>query len=309
MNSFELDAYLAREREAVEEARHRVTDRFVSTLPSSLSEPITYAFESGGKRIRPIILVAAYQAILDMMGMADERAEDDAIYELAVAFEFIHTYSLIHDDLPSMDDDDLRRGRPTTHTVFGVPRATVAGAALIPLAGIVLTDAATRLGLDRSVITDLTNTLVRAAGAAGMVGGQWLDLEVEGRDIDLERLEGVHLRKTGALLAAPAVAGGLAAGANEDTLTALGEYGQALGLAFQIADDILDLTGDQERLGKRAGRDLTLGKVTYPALLGIDRARRRAEAEVRRAVRALSERGIASPPLIGLARHVVEREH
>lgn len=142
-----------------------------------------------------------------------------------------------------------------------------------------------------------------------MVGGQWLDLEVEGRDIDLERLEGVHLRKTGALLAAPAVAGGLAAGANEDTLTALGEYGQALGLAFQIADDILDLTGDQERLGKRAGRDLTLGKVTYPALLGIDRARRRAEAEVRRAVRALSERGIASPPLIGLARHVVEREH
>src|SRR5690625_1811628 len=159
MNSFELDAYLAREREAVEEARHRVTDRFVSTLPSSLSEPITYAFESGGKRIRPIILVAAYQAILDMMGMADERAEDDAIYELAVAFEFIHTYSLIHDDLPSMDDDDLRRGRPTTHTVFGVPRATVAGAALIPLAGIVLTDAAPRLGLDRSVITDLTNTL------------------------------------------------------------------------------------------------------------------------------------------------------
>src|SRR5690625_2988447 len=105
MNSFELDAYLAREREAVEEARHRVTDRFVSTLPSSLSEPITYAFESGGKRIRPIILVAAYQAILDMMGMADERAEDDAIYELAVAFEFIHTYSLIHDDLPSMDED------------------------------------------------------------------------------------------------------------------------------------------------------------------------------------------------------------
>lgn len=307
--AFDLEAYLSAEWEAVERARGRVGERLISRLPGSLGEPIQYALDAGGKRLRPIICVAAYQAVTARSGARRDRVdEESAIYEVAVALELIHTYSLIHDDLPCMDDDDLRRGRPTTHRVFGVPRAVAAGAALIPLAMLTIEESGAALGLGPADRARLIAALAHAAGAEGMVGGQWLDLDAEGQETTLEELEGIHQRKTGALLGASAELGGLAAGAEPTTVAALGRYGRMLGLAFQIADDILDLTGDQATLGKTAGRDLSLGKATYPAHLGVDGARERARAEAERAVAELNRAGLATPALVALARHTVERK-
>lgn len=303
---FDLDRYLADERERVEAARRRVEERLLDRLTSSVAEPIRYSLDAGGKRLRPILCVAAYRAVNENAGR-DRGGDPGAIYELAVALELIHTYSLIHDDLPCMDDDDWRRGRPTAHRVYGVPRAIAAGAALIPLATLAIEAAGAALGLDREERVRVIARLSREAGAVGMVGGQWLDLEAEGRGIELDELEGIHLRKTAALLGVAAEIGGMAARASGPELEALFSYGRALGLAFQITDDILDQVGDQETLGKAAGRDLSLGKATYPALLGLDGARERARAEAERAVAELKRHGLANQELVALAMHTVER--
>lgn len=301
--AFTLAEYLESERARIETARVRLLDELLGDGSSEVRDPIRYALDAGGKRLRPILCVAAYAAV---RGGTDPVP--DAAYDLACAIELIHTYSLVHDDLPCMDDDDLRRGRPTTHRVFGVEAGVVAGAAFIPLAARAAAHAGEGLGLGPDVRMRLVRELCTAAGGGGMVGGQLLDLAAEGRAVDLKEMEGIHARKTGALLAAAPRIGGIAAGAPEEVVEGLGAYGRRLGLAFQIADDVLDVVGSTEALGKTAGRDQALAKATYPSLLGVDGARRRAREEAEAAVAALRDVGIDSPALEALARYAVERD-
>jgi geranylgeranyl diphosphate synthase type II len=265
-----------------------------------IADAVAYAVEAGGKRLRPILCVAAYRSLGGVTA--------EPVYRLAASLELVHTYSLIHDDLPAMDDDAVRRGRASTHIAHGVATATAAGAALIPVAAGVAASAAAALGLGGEAAGRVVRVLCQAAGAAGMVGGQHLDLEAEGRAVDLDALVGIHRRKTGALLAAAPRIGGLAAGADPDAEAALADYGAALGLAFQIADDILDVTGSTAVLGKTAGRDSELAKATFPALAGVEGARRRAREEMTAGVRALEGAGIRSAELASLARYAVERD-
>ena len=296
MSTSQLEAFLAAERVPVETALRSVVD---TTGAGPLADAVRYAVDAGGKRLRPILCVAAYRALADDV--------PPPVYRLAASLELIHTYSLIHDDLPAMDDDDLRRGRPSTHVRYGEPVATVAAAALIPLAARVVLQAGRELELGDREVEQLVATLCEAAGAGGMVGGQALDLAAEGRSVTVEQLEAIHRRKTGALLAAAPVMGGLAAGAGPEAREALGVYGSALGLAFQIADDILDVTGDSHVLGKTAGRDTELEKATFPSLEGMDAARARAASEVERALAGLDTGGIRSEALAALARCAAAR--
>ncbi|MFO7892859.1 MAG: polyprenyl synthetase family protein [Longimicrobiales bacterium] len=297
MSPARVDAFLAGARAPVDAALAEVVqDAGTGPLPDA----VRYALDAGGKRLRPILCVAAYRAVA-----GDVPAP---VYRLAASLELIHTYSLIHDDLPGMDDDDVRRGRPATHVAQGEAVATLAAAALIPLAARVVLDAGRDLKLPDGVRRDLVGTLCAAAGGGGMVGGQALDLEAEGRQVTLDELERIHRKKTAALLAAAPVMGGLAAGADDAARDAFATYGRALGLAFQIADDILDVTGDTAVLGKTAGRDTELEKATFPALEGLAEARARANAEVGRALGALDADGIRSEALSALARFAIARD-
>ena len=294
-----LDAYLDGERTAVEAALGRAVNALERDLPSDLAEAIRHGVLGGGKRLRPILCVSAYTAC---GGEASEAA-----YDLAAALELIHAYSLMHDDLPCMDDAELRRGRPTTHREHGETVTMRAGAALIPGAALCALGACARLGCDRSRAGEVTAVLLRAAGAGGMVGGQWVDLEGEGRALGAAELDDLHRRKTGALLAASLEMGALAAGAGKEVVEALRAYGRAIGLAFQIIDDVLDATQSAEQLGKNPSDDVH-GKSTYVALYGLDEARRRAAAESERAVEALVGAALEAPMLVALARYVVERD-
>jgi len=219
----------------------------------------------------------------------------------------VHAYSLVHDDLPCMDDDDMRRGRPTVHRAFGVAAATAAGLAMVPLAALCAADAAAELGLGHDEAGAIVRELMIASGAGGMIGGQLLDLEGEGTPQGLEELQRIHGAKTGALIAAAATIGGLAARTSRERHDALGRYGADIGLAFQIADDVLDVTATTDQLGKTAGRDLALRKSTYPALLGVEGARSRAEALIREGCASLDEVGLLTPALDRIAHFTVER--
>lgn len=294
-----LLADLAGERAAVEASLARVAEGALADAPESIAGPILHALRAGGKRLRPILCVAAYRAV--------RRTASEAVYDLAAAIELVHTYSLIHDDLPSMDDAALRRGQPATHRAFGVPAATLAGAAMIPLAVRVLENAGRALGLERVERAALVRELCRGAGAEGMVGGQVLDLEAEGEVLSLHRLEALHGAKTAALLTASLRIGARAARADETTLGGLTRYGAALGLAFQIADDLLDVTAQPEDTGKTGG-DAALEKATYPALLGLDGARERGRLAVSEARRALRELSLDAPLLDALAGYALERD-
>ena len=221
--------------------------------------------------------------------------------------EVVHAYSLVHDDLPCMDDDAMRRGRPTVHVVYGVPAATAAGMAMVPLAARAAMEAALEIGLAPEAASEIVRVLMKASGASGMIGGQLLDLEGEGSELDLASLEAIHRRKTGALIEASMVIGGVAAGAAEPLLDALASYGASVGLAFQIADDVLDITATTHELGKTAGKDVAFQKSTYPALLGIAGAKARAEALVEDACGGLQAVGALTPDLEHLARFIVAR--
>jgi geranylgeranyl pyrophosphate synthase len=299
---FAIEAFLARERERVNAALSALADDAAAGAPPALREPMRYALATPGKRLRPILCAAAWRAV---------RGEEapEPVYRLACALEVVHTYSLVHDDLPCMDDDALRRGRPTVHVVYGNAAAMLAGAALVPAAVRVLDDAARSLGLDTETRRALALELCRAGGAEGMVGGQVLDLEGESRALDAAALEDVHRRKTGALLAASLRLGGLAAGAGDAVLDALASYGADLGLAFQIVDDVLDVVGDAQALGKTAGKDESAGKTTYPSLYGLGGAQALAAELVSAAVAAIHTAAIRSEELEALARYVVERTH
>jgi geranylgeranyl pyrophosphate synthase len=258
---------------------------------------MAYALESPGKRLRPALVMATYRAL----GGAGDVAE------LATAVEVVHCYSLVHDDLPCMDNDDLRRGRPTTHRQFGVAPATEAGFRMIPLAGRVLAAGARRLGLARSALSALAAELFGAAGARGMIGGQMLDLEAEGRELSLDELTRMHRSKTGALIAASVVVGALAAEADRERVAGIRAYGEEIGLAFQIADDLLDASASSVELGKTAGKDARQHKATFATALAPAAARDEAARRVARAVDQLRRVRIDSPLLVHLAHFVVDR--
>lgn len=290
--TFDLDAWLGRSRERVELLLRQRLDRLRADVPERLWEAMRYSLVDGGKRLRPILCLAFAGA----SGNAGAPMAEDA----ACAVEFIHTYSLIHDDLPSMDDDDLRRGRPTSHKVFGEAMAILAGDALLTAAFALVTSGPE---VERA---RLAQELARAAGAAGMVGGQVLDI-AEGRPADVEYLTRLHRMKTGALIRASCRMGVIAAGGTAEALSAAEAYGDAVGLAFQIADDLLDVTASADVMGKPTGADAAAGRHTYPAVVGVEHARKLAEAEVRRAIDAVSALEPAPGPLAALARYAVER--
>jgi geranylgeranyl diphosphate synthase, type II len=297
VTTFDLDRFIEAERTRVDAALERT---FLFLTPADVVEPMRYAVRGGGKRLRPILVVAAYRAF--------RTPVPPAVYDLAAAVELIHTYSLMHDDLPAMDDDRLRRGRPAAHVAFGIEAATLAGAALIPLSLRVASTACRQLRLGPDLRRAVLRPLYAAAGAGGMVGGQVLDLEAEGKDLGIDELEDIHRRKTGALLAVAPRMGATAAGASAAARDALQAYGAALGLAFQIADDILDVTGTTVALGKTAGRDGALAKATFAVVEGVEPARARAGREVGLALAALEAGGIRSMELVALARFAAERD-
>ncbi|MDQ6635754.1 MAG: polyprenyl synthetase family protein [Gemmatimonadota bacterium] len=274
-----------------------VCERYLAGVASPVSDAIRYSLLGEGKRMRGILFLSAFEAAGGRGDAAD----------LAAAIEVVHAYSLVHDDLPCMDDDDVRRGRPTVHKVYGVAAATAAGLAMVPLAACCAADASRALGLDDAEVGAIVTELMRASGAGGMIGGQLLDLEGEGRPLALADLERIHRAKTGALITAAATLGGSAASAPAVRLEALATYGAAVGLAFQIADDVLDVTATTDQLGKTAGRDLALRKSTYPALLGVEGAQARAAALIDDGCRALERVGLLTPPLERIARFTVER--
>jgi farnesyl diphosphate synthase/geranylgeranyl diphosphate synthase type II len=287
----------AAERAAVDAALVTFANHHLSSMDGPVADAVRYSMLGEGKRLRAILLLASYRAA---GGHGDASA-------LGAAVEVVHAYSLVHDDLPCMDDDDMRRGRPTVHRAHGIPAATAAGLAMVPLAARAATDACRTLGLDDARTGAILRELMRASGAGGMIGGQLYDLEGEGAPLTLAELERVHRMKTGALISVSVRIGGLAALANAETLGAFERYGSAVGLAFQIADDVLDVTSTTDELGKTAGRDAELKKSTYPALMGLDAARARAERLCDEACTALRDAGICSPQLESLARFVVDR--
>jgi geranylgeranyl diphosphate synthase type II len=266
-------------------------------IPERLRETIHYSLTGEGKRLRGLLLLAAYDAV---GGTADAS-------QLAAAVEIVHAYSLVHDDLPCMDNDSMRRGRPTTHRAFSVHLATIAGVAMVPLAVRQTVEGARRLRLDDITVRRLVGQLMRASGASGMVGGQLADLQGEGEALSLAELEKVHGAKTGALIAASLSMGGMAGGATDAGISALHAAGEALGLAFQIADDVLDATESSERLGKTAGADAALAKSTYASAIGVGAARERSEALVRQAMNRLDAARLRTPLLDDLAHFVSAR--
>ncbi|MES2179243.1 MAG: polyprenyl synthetase family protein [Gemmatimonadota bacterium] len=290
-------ASLVRHRDAILVVLAAVCERYLPGLRPPVGEAIRYGLMGEGKRMRGILFLSAYEAAAG--------THDAAL--LGASIEVVHAYSLVHDDLPCMDDDEFRRGRPTTHRVYGVAAATAAGLAMVPLAARCAADGARQLGLSETEVGIIVAELMRASGAGGMIGGQLLDLEGEGRALSLDELERIHRAKTGALITAAATLGGRAARASTERLDALALYGQAVGLAFQIADDVLDVTATTDQLGKTAGRDLDLQKGTYPSLLGIDGARHRAAALIDEGCRALDDVGLLTPDLAQIARFTVER--
>lgn len=296
----DLNAYLGAESERVNAALRRALALVSPDLPEALREAVAHGVLTGGKRLRPVLCVAAYEAL--------GSVANDAVYDLAVSLELIHAYSLMHDDLPCMDDAELRRGDPTTHRVHGETNTILGGLALIPAAGLRAWSAAQALGLPDEAARDIVRVLMQAAGASGMVGGQVLDLEGEESVLDEAALTDLHRRKTGALLTASLELGAIAAEADSVRRGALREYGRAIGLAFQVADDILDATATAGELGKNPS-DAALGKSTYVAIHGLPEAERRAHALVADALDALASAQIESEVLRGLAAHVVERKN
>ncbi|MBI4745814.1 MAG: polyprenyl synthetase family protein [Deltaproteobacteria bacterium] len=267
-------------------------------MPVTLHKAMRYSMMAGGKRIRPILCIASCEAV---------GGKIKNVLPVACALEMVHTYSLIHDDLPAMDNDDFRRGRPTSHKVFGEAAAILAGDALLTEAFGIMTDFNLRKTVRADAILDVIGDLARASGSFGMVGGQVVDMESEGVEIDLPTLEYLHTRKTGALILA-SVRGGakIGEGADEE-IEALTRYGECLGLAFQIADDILDIEGDQDEIGKDVGSDLEKKKATYPSIVGMAASRERASELIDMAIDSLKGFDQKAEPLREIAKYVVER--
>jgi geranylgeranyl diphosphate synthase type II len=264
--------------------------------PPRLAEAIRYSLLAPGKRLRPLLVLMAAEAC---------GGNSEAAMPAACAVEMVHAYSLIHDDLPCMDDDDMRRGRPTCHKAFGEALAVLAGDALLTMAFEVLS----RDVRPARVAADCCLELARAAGPAALVGGQADDLDGTSVAGDINRLEAIHRRKTGAMIQVSIRLGAMIVRASRRQRSALEKYGQRLGLAFQITDDLLDVGGNEQALGKRAGKDADRGKLTFPGLLGVDESRRRAEQLIAEALAAVASLGPQAEGLEALARAVLERNY
>jgi len=295
--SLDVHAYMKERTRAVDEALERSLPPETAP-PETVHRAMRYSVFAGGKRLRPVLVIAGAEAVGGAM---------DDVMPTACAMELIHTYSLVHDDLPAMDDDDFRRGRPTSHKVFGDAMAILAGDGLLTLAFRLLAENL-RPGMDGRVLRDVLVEVAEAAGTGGMVGGQVADLEAEGRQVTPEALDYIHLHKTAALIRASIRSGAALCGATPAQLQALAVAGTSLGLAFQIVDDILDVTGTTEQLGKTAGKDQVQQKATYPAIHGLAASRARAEALMAEALGAVQPLGPPAEPLRALGRFILDRK-
>ncbi len=293
----DITSYLSKKKGVVDKA----LDKLVlpaKMFPTSVHEAMRYSLFAGGKRVRPILAIAAAEAL---------GARSSGLLPLAGALELIHTYSLIHDDLPAMDDDDFRRGRPTCHKVYGEAVAILAGDGLLNRAFEVLSDPRRTEAVPANRLVAIIKEISAASGVLGMVGGQVVDMESEGREIDFPTLEYIHTHKTGALIRASVRVGALYAKASEKRLKALTRYGELAGLSFQIVDDILDITGKREEIGKNIGSDLKKGKRTFPSFFGLEGSRLRANEVRDKAIDALRDFDHRADPLRELAKYIVKR--
>jgi len=291
-----LSAYLEKQRNLIERALSKAVPAS-SVQPSTIHAAMRYSLLAGGKRLRPILTLAAAEAC----GLADLAR----VLPAASAVELIHTYSLIHDDLPCMDDDDLRRGRPTSHKVYGEGVAVLAGDALLTRAFGLIAEITPAKRYPLSVLLEET---AKAAGSLQLIAGQVADIEAEGRKLSIADVRFIHERKTGAMIVLSLRLGAMIANATPRQLKAVTQFGQALGLAFQIIDDILDVTQSSEQLGKSAGKDLKASKATYPAVIGLDAARKEADRLTKKALGALKELGSQSLRLHQIAERLMVRD-
>lgn len=289
-----LETYLENQRILIDQSLARLLERQTSA-PPVLLEAMSYSVQGGGKRLRPILALAAGEAT---------GGDPEVILPAACALELIHTYSLIHDDLPAMDNDDFRRGKPTSHKVFGEATAILAGDALLTMAFQVLSDGSLTERVNHKTLLQVIFEIAQAAGSGGMIGGQVMDVMSEGKSVTPATLEAIHARKTGALIRASVRTGALLSAAPAPALQALTRYGERLGLGFQIADDVLDVIGEEEVLGKHTGGDARQKKATYPALLGLEAAKSSAHEQIEQAISALSSLGPRAQVLRELAAYV-----
>jgi geranylgeranyl diphosphate synthase type II len=295
-STFDLKAYLSTRQELVEVAIDRA---FPVTYPEKIYEAMRYSMLAGGKRLRPILCLATSELVGGTIEMAMPSA---------CALEMIHTMSLIHDDLPAMDNDDYRRGKLTNHKVYGEAVAILAGDALLSYAFEHIAEETKGVPADR--LLKVISRLGRAVGAAGLVGGQIVDLECEGAtDTTIDTLNFIHTHKTAALLETSVVSGAILAGASDADVQRLSRYAQAIGLAFQIVDDILDLTSTQEELGKSIGKDERAQKATYPKLWGMEESRRQANQLIDQAQAEVAGFGEKAIPLMAIASYITARTH
>jgi len=298
----DIQRYLQEKRELVERALDQyfmspVLKRGEEGYFNALLEAIHYSLLNGGKRIRPILCIASFEAA---------GGKGDGILPFACALEMIHTYSLIHDDLPAIDNDDYRRGRLTCHKVFGEAIGILTGDALLTEAFKLMTNQSDH---EAKVVLEVVNEVAQAAGIFGMIGGQVLDVESEGKSIDPSTLQAIHRNKTGALIRVSVRTGVKLAGASHEVLQAFTTYGEKIGLAFQIVDDILNVEGDRGRLGKNIGSDQIRKKATYPSILGMEVSKRMARELTESAIESLSPFGPEVEPLRAIARFIVSRQY
>jgi geranylgeranyl diphosphate synthase type II len=293
----DIKTYLTRKKEIIDRTLESLVPP-VKTFPPVVFEAMRYSLFAGGKRVRPILAIAVAEAL---------GAKTAGLLPIASTLELIHTYSLVHDDLPAMDNDDFRRGRPTCHKVFGEAIAILAGDGLLTMAFEALSDPRRLKSVPANRLLAIANEIATASGVHGMVGGQVVDMQSEGKDVDFPILEFIHTHKTGALIRASVRVGALYARAGRRQFGALTHYGEMVGLAFQIADDILDITGKQEELGKDIGSDLKKGKTTFPGFYGLDESRRRAKEVAGKAVAALKDFDKKADPLRELAKYIINR--
>lgn len=292
-----LAEYLNEKRKIIDEA----LDRYLpgeERYPSTIFAAVRYSLFAGGKRIRPILCLASAEAV---------GGRIETVLPVACALELIHTYSLIHDDLPAIDNDDFRRGRPTSHKVFGENIAILAGDALLTEAFHLMSEIRLMEDIPPARLLSVIHDIAEAAGYFGMVGGQVVDVQSEGKTVDLDTLHYIHTRKTGALITASVKAGALLSGASEEELNALTHYARNVGLAFQIADDILNVEGDRNIMGKSTGSDADRGKVTFPAVVGLEASRQKAKDLVNNALHAIAHLDHRADPLRMIATFIVER--
>ena len=293
----DLTAYLNEKRAVVDDALREIFPDPEGPAADVISA-MQYSLFAGGKRLRPILCMAGAEAV---------GGEGKDVLPVACAIELIHTYSLIHDDLPVMDDDDMRRGKPTNHKVFGEAVALLAGDGLLTKAFDVMTSPDFVNRVRPNALLVVIGLIAQAAGYEGMVGGQVVDIQSEGKEVDPHILEFIHTHKTGALISASVVSGAILAGAVEDQVKALTSYGQNIGLAFQVSDDILDIEGDSRVLGKNVGSDTRQEKITYPAVLGLKRSKEIQKELVERAIEFLAPFDRRSEPLRHMAKYIIAR--